>query len=130
MTAASHSDPAPPIDIGKTIDRARAAWTAGRADEAEMACQQVLAVWPGQPDATYLLGLMAYTFGNLELAVAHVRQACQSPRAPAVYFSDFAEMCRQKGLLAEGERPRGARSRLRRISRPRGTISASCCRRC
>ena len=68
-----------------------------------MACGQVLAVWPGQTDATYLLGLMAYTFGNLELAVAHVRQACQSPRAPAVYFSDFAEICRQKGLLAEAE---------------------------
>ena len=26
-----------------------------------------------------------------------------APRAPAVYFSDFAEMCRQGGLLAEGE---------------------------
>jgi Flp pilus assembly protein TadD len=46
---------------------------------------------------------MAYTFGNLDLAIAHVRDACRSPRAPAVYFSDFAEMCRQKGLLAEGE---------------------------
>jgi tetratricopeptide (TPR) repeat protein len=68
-----------------------------------MACRQVLAVWPGQPDATYLLGLMAYAFGNLDLAVAHMRQACQSPRAPAVYSSDFAEICRQKGLLAEGE---------------------------
>jgi tetratricopeptide (TPR) repeat protein len=103
MTVAPHSNVAPPIDIGATIERARAAWSAGRADEAEMACRQVLAVWPGQTDATYLLGLMAYTFGNLELAVAHVRQACQSPRAPAVYFSDFAEMCRQKGLLAEAE---------------------------
>lgn len=68
-----------------------------------MACRQALAVRPGQPDATYLLGLMAYTFGNLDLAVAHMREACQSPRAPAVYLSDFAEMCRQKGLLAEGE---------------------------
>jgi len=68
-----------------------------------MACRQVLAVWPGQADASYLMGLMAYDFGNLSLAVAHLRQACQSPRAPAVYFSDFAEMCRQAGLLAEGE---------------------------
>ena len=68
-----------------------------------MACRQVLAVWPGQPDASYLMGLMAHDFGNLDLAVAHVRQACQSPRAPAVYFSDFGEMCRQAGLLAEGE---------------------------
>ena len=46
---------------------------------------------------------MAYTFGNLDLAIAHLREACQAPRAPAVYFSDFAEMCRQKGLLAEAE---------------------------
>jgi tetratricopeptide (TPR) repeat protein len=63
----------------------------------------VLARWPGQTDATYLLGLMAYTFGNLDLAVAHLREACRSPRAPAVYLSDLAEMCRQKGLLAEAE---------------------------
>ena len=69
-----------------------------------MACRQVLAVWPGQTDATYLLGLMAYTFGNLDLAIAHVRQACEAPRTPAVYFSDFAEMCRQKGLLVEAEK--------------------------
>ena len=78
-----------------------------------MACRQVLAVWPGQTDATYLLGLMAYTYGNLDLAIAHVRQACQAPRAPAVYFSDFAEMCRQKGLLAEGEAGGAARGRAR-----------------
>jgi tetratricopeptide (TPR) repeat protein len=103
MTVTPHSDAAPPVDVAKTIERARAAWAAARADEAEMACRQVLAVWPGQADATYLLGLMAYTFGNLELAIAHVRQACQAPRAPAVYFSDFAEMCRQGGRLAEAE---------------------------
>jgi tetratricopeptide (TPR) repeat protein len=66
-----------------------------------MACRQVLAEWPGQTDATYLLGLMAYTYGNLDLAIAHVREACRSPRAPAVYVSDLTEMCRQKGLLAE-----------------------------
>jgi tetratricopeptide (TPR) repeat protein len=103
MTVPPSSNSPPEIDIGKTIERARAAWAAGEADEAEMACRQVLAVWPGQTDATYLLGLMAYTFGNLDLAIAHVREACRSPRAPAVYFSDFAEMCRQKGLLVEGE---------------------------
>jgi hypothetical protein len=35
MTAVSQSSPASPIDIAKTIERARAAWSAGRADEAE-----------------------------------------------------------------------------------------------
>ncbi len=93
----------PPVDVPATVERARTAWREGRADEAEMTCRQVLAVWPGQTDATYLIGLMAYTFGNLDLAIAHVRQACEAPRAPAVYLSDFAEMCRQKGLLVEAE---------------------------
>src|SRR5579859_7408510 len=103
MNGPPESNSAPTIDIGQAVERARAAWRAGQADEAEMVCRQVLVVWPGQPDASYLMGLMAYDFGNLDLAIAHVRQACQSPRAPAVYFSDFGEMCRQAGLLAEGE---------------------------
>jgi tetratricopeptide (TPR) repeat protein len=103
MTVAPRSGAAPPLDIAETIERARAAWRAGRADEAEIACRQVLAVWPGQADASYLLGLMPHHYGNLDLAIAHMRQACQSPRAPAHFYSDFAEMCRQDGLFAEGE---------------------------
>ena len=91
------------IDIGQTLSRASSHWQAGQADQAEIACQQVLAVWPGQTDALHLMGLMAHAYGNLDLAVAHLRRACEAPRAPAVYFSNFAEMCRQKGLLAEGE---------------------------
>jgi len=103
MSGQPGSFPAPVIDISETVERARAAWRAGQADAAEMACRQVLAVWPGHSDASYLMGLMAYGFGNLDLAIDHMRQACQSPRAPATYFSDFGEMCRQAGLLAEGE---------------------------
>jgi hypothetical protein len=80
MSASTPPPPASAFNIGATIEKARAAWAAGRADEAEIACRQVLAVWPGQMDATYLLGLMAYRFGNLDLAVAHVREACRSPR--------------------------------------------------
>ena len=68
-----------------------------------MLCRRVLAVWPGHTDATYLLGLMAYTYGQLDLALTHVREACASPRAPAVYVSDLTEMLRQKGLLADAE---------------------------
>jgi hypothetical protein len=65
----------------------------GQADEAEMMRRQVLAMWPGQTDATYLL-LMAYTFGNLDLAIAHVREACQSPRAWVVWPRwPFATAC-------------------------------------
>jgi tetratricopeptide (TPR) repeat protein len=89
--------------IPEALTRAYAHWNAGQADQAEQYCQRVLAEWPGQPDALHLLGLMAHACGNLDLAIAHLREACKAPRAPAIYSSNLAEMCRQKGLLAEGE---------------------------
>ena len=91
------------MSIPEALARANAHWNAGQTDQAEQLCQQVLAVWPGQADALHLLGLMAHAYGNLDLAISHLRQACLAPRAPALYSSNLAEMYRQKGLLAEGE---------------------------
>jgi tetratricopeptide (TPR) repeat protein len=91
------------MSIPEALDRAYAHWNAGQADQAEQFCQRVLAVWPGQADALHLLGLIAHAYGNLDLAIAHLRQACLAPRAPAIYSSNLAEMYRQKGLLADGE---------------------------
>jgi tetratricopeptide (TPR) repeat protein len=92
-----------PLTIEEALQRAYAHWNAGQAPQAEMLCQRVLAVWPGHADALHLLGVMAHAFGNLDLGIQHLRQACLAPRAPAVYFSNLAEMCRQRGLLAEAE---------------------------
>lgn len=91
------------LSIPEALGRAHAHWNAGQADQAEQLCQRVLAAWPGQADALHLLGLMAHAYGNLDLAISHLRQACMAPRAPAAYSSNLAEMYRQKGLLAEGE---------------------------
>jgi tetratricopeptide (TPR) repeat protein len=91
------------LSIEEALSRAYAHWNAGQADQAELFCQRVLAVWPGQADALHLLGIIAHAYGNLDLALQHLRHACQAPRAPAIYFSNLAEMCRQKGLLSEGE---------------------------
>jgi tetratricopeptide (TPR) repeat protein len=85
------------------LTRAQAHWNAGQADQAEQLCQRVLEQWPGQTDASHLLGLIAYAYGNLDLAIDYLRRACHAPRTPAPYYSNLAEMCRQKGLLAEGE---------------------------
>ena len=100
MSSALNSDP---ISIPEALNRAYAHWNAGQAAEAEIYCQRVLAAWPGQADALHLLGLMAHAYGNLDLAIAHVRQACMAPRAPAIYSSNLAEMYRQRGMLAEGQ---------------------------
>lgn len=91
------------LNLEQALQRAYAHWNAGQADQAELFCRRVLAVWPGQADAAHLMGVMAHAYGNLDLALQHVRQACSAPRAPAVYFSNLAEMCRQKGLQEEGE---------------------------
>ena len=105
----SSSNTSPPngqpqqISVPDALGQAYAHWNAGQADQAEMLCQRILAAWPGQSDAMHLLGLMAHAYGNLDMAIDHLRQACRAPRAPAVYFSNLAEMCRQRGLLQEGE---------------------------
>jgi tetratricopeptide (TPR) repeat protein len=91
------------LSISETMSEAHAHWNAGRGGQAEMSCKHVLAVWPGQADALHLLGLMALTYGNLDLAISYLREACAAPHAPAIYYSNFAELCRQKGLLTEGE---------------------------
>ncbi|RFU44555.1 tetratricopeptide repeat-containing sulfotransferase family protein [Paraburkholderia sp. DHOC27] len=91
------------LSVQDALGRAYGHWNAGQADQAEQWCQRVLAAWPGQADAMHLLGLMAHAYGNLDLAISHLRQACMAPRAPAVYSSNLAEMYRQKGMLAEGE---------------------------
>ncbi len=103
-------DPATSLDLDapapaavEQVQRARTAWGAGRADEAERACRQALAASPGNPHALHLLALIALAAGNFDLAVAHGREGCRSPEAPAALFADFAGICRQRGHLAEGE---------------------------
>jgi tetratricopeptide (TPR) repeat protein len=91
------------LSIQDALANAHAHWNAGQTDQAEILCQKVLASWPGQSDALHLMGLMSHQFGNLDLAVNYLRQACRAPRTPSVYFSNLAEMLRQQGLLIEGE---------------------------
>jgi tetratricopeptide (TPR) repeat protein len=91
------------MTIDQVLAQAHAHWQAGQAGQAESLCQQVLAQYPGQADTLHLLGVMAHAQGDLPKAIKQLRQACQAPGAPAAYFSNLAEMCRQGGLLAEAE---------------------------
>ncbi|NVZ20770.1 tetratricopeptide repeat-containing sulfotransferase family protein [Pseudomonas costantinii] len=93
----------PQLTFAEAMTLAHQHWNAGQAQQAEQLCLRILAQWPQQADALHLLGLIAHAFGRLELAVNYLRQACQSLSAPAIYFSNLAEMCRQQGLLAEAE---------------------------
>ncbi|TWB24991.1 tetratricopeptide repeat-containing sulfotransferase family protein [Nitrospirillum bahiense] len=98
-----NTQPQTTMTVEQALGQAHAHWNAGQADQAERLCQHVLALWPGQSDALHLMGLMAHAYGNLDLAIDHLRRACQAPRVPAVYLSNLGEMLRQRGLLAEAE---------------------------
>jgi len=91
------------MSISEALHKAYAHWAAGQAPQAEALCMRVLQVLPAQADAWHLLGLMAHAYGKLDLAVDFMRKACQAPDASAQYCSNLAEMCRQKGALAEAE---------------------------
>jgi tetratricopeptide (TPR) repeat protein len=95
--------PSQGMTIERALSQAHSHWQAGQADQAELLCQQVLAQWPGQSDALHLMGLMAHAYGNLDLAIDHLRNACLAPRAPAIYVSNLAEMLRQAGRLVDAE---------------------------
>ncbi len=103
MSLIPNSPDLPQLTLPQALHLAQAHWNAGHAQQAEQLCLRILGAWPQQSDALHLLGLIAHAHGRLDLAVAHLRQACQASQAPAMYFSNLAEMCRQQGLLAEAE---------------------------
>ncbi|NMK47006.1 tetratricopeptide repeat protein [Achromobacter sp. Bel] len=99
-----HNDPAvPPLTLSTALNTAHAHWNAGQAPQAEHLCLRVLQAAPDQPDARHLLGVIAHAYGLADLAITHLRVACRPASTPAIYCSNLAEMCRQRGLLDEAE---------------------------
>lgn len=92
------------ITLQEAIRLAWQHWNVGQAPQAEHYCHQILARHVGQPDALHLLGLIAHACGQLDRAITYLHEACSAPQFPALYASNLAEMYRQKGDRAEGER--------------------------
>ena len=58
---------------------------AGRLDEAEAACSAILAADPAQPDALFLLGMIAHKRGRSDEAVRRIKAAIKRQRNPLFY---------------------------------------------
>lgn len=91
------------MTLPQALHRAHGFWDSGLAAQAESLLRAILATIPNQPDAHNLLGVMAHAYGQLDMGIEHLRQACRAPHAMAHHHSNLAEMCRQKGLLTESE---------------------------
>ena len=87
--------------IQESLIEAYTSWNEGKSAHAEKLCQDVLAEFPTQPDALHLMGIIAHATQRTELAIEYLRKACESPIAPAQYFTNLAEILRQHGQLAE-----------------------------
>jgi tetratricopeptide (TPR) repeat protein len=91
------------MNVEQAVALAYRHWDASQAGEAEQLCRQVLQAVPGEAGALHLLGLMAHRSGNAEAAINYLNEACKALRAPALYFSNLAEMLRMRGQLAAAE---------------------------
>ncbi len=91
------------MNVEQIVALAYRHWEAGQPGQAEQLCRQALQAWPGQAAALHLLGLMAHSYGNADAAIQYLTQACEAPRVPALYFSNLAEMHRQRGQLPAAE---------------------------
>ena len=102
------------------LARAQALINAGQSQPAEVICRRILADFPDEPNALHMLGLMSYNAGDPDKAISYLRQACQSPMASALYFSNLTEMLRQRGRTPAPSIPR-RHWPLFALSRPKRT---------
>ena len=91
------------MNVEQAIALAYRRWNERQAPEAEHLCRQVLHAIPGQPAALHLLGLIAHARGDQSAAISHLGEACKAANAPALYFSNLAEILRQNNQLGPAE---------------------------
>ena len=74
---------------------------AGRLDDAEAACRAILANEPSQPDATFLLGMIAHKRGRNDEAAQRIKAALKRQRNPLFYNAlGVAQAARGRGADA------------------------------
>src|SRR5260370_37939726 len=67
---------AQPTALKQLFERANAEQAAGRLEEAEATCREVLALDAGHSGAWHLRGIVALRSGDPQAAMAHVERAC------------------------------------------------------
>ena len=75
---------------------------AGRRQAAEQIYRQILEIDPRQPDATHLLGVIAFETRSLhELAIEHIQRAIRLTGTVSAFHNTLGEVYRAAGKLTE-----------------------------
>lgn len=67
---------------------------AGQLQQAEMLLRTILDKYPNQPDALHLLGVVAYSAGQITMALELIAKAISINDKVALFHSNYGEMCR------------------------------------
>jgi predicted O-linked N-acetylglucosamine transferase (SPINDLY family) len=99
------------MDTIEMMERAMAAYQDGRDDEAESLCQQVIGLEDDNPDAPYVLGMIAYRRKDLESSERYLRRSIELENGAYWIHAALAEV-----LMARGN-PEAAATALREAAR-------------
>lgn len=91
------TDPDRDSDISRLLAAGRRHHRAGALEQAASCYRSVLAVEQGNPDALYLLGLVAYRRGAIAEAMGLVRRAIDADPGHALAHGSLAQMLQDRG---------------------------------
>jgi tetratricopeptide (TPR) repeat protein len=89
------------MNIQQEIEQAIAHHQAGRLGEAEAIYRRVLAYEPNHPNATHLLGLLAYNIGKYEAAEQLMRRSLALDSRPPQFYGNLGLVLAALGRLDE-----------------------------
>ncbi len=78
-------------------------WRRGESPAAEAICRRILDESQDHPGALHLLACIARAAGDGDRALELLRRGCARPDAPSFVHEERAQLCQERGLLAEAE---------------------------
>ena len=88
-----------PVSLPEILAIADEHRKAGRLEQADRLCRQILEVRPAHPDALHLHSLIAHDAGDQSKAIELTQRAIDAKKEDPILHCNLAEMCRRAGRL-------------------------------
>ena len=89
------------VNVERGLQKAIDFHQAGKLQQAELVCQQILQIHPQHANALHLLGVIAYQVENLETAIDLIEQAIKGDPNQSSYFFSLGLVLKKQSKLGE-----------------------------
>ena len=89
------------VNVERGLQKAIDFHQAGKLQQAELVCQQILQIHPQHANALHLLGVIAYQVENLETAIDLIKQAIKGDPNQSSYFFSLGLVLKKQSKLGE-----------------------------